>query len=250
MKPLPPVPVETIPDGFPTTRWTEVWRAGNRSHPANARGWEWVAGKYWYPLYACARRTGLNPDEAADLTQEFFAWMIESALPAAATPERGRFRSLLLTAFKNRLGMGLRRQKSLKRGGGRSPISLDAPFAEERYRAEPADLASPDRLFERRWTLDLIQRALDRLEAEVNARRQPALFARLKATLLDGCSESRYDELAVRLGMSEGAVKAAVHRLRERFRALVREEVADAVPDAGEIEEELRRIRTVLSGAS
>lgn len=239
---------EVIPARFPTTRWTQVRRAGEPSHPHHERGWEWLAAHYWYPLYTFARRTGRDREQAADLTQSFFPWLLESDLPAVAAPERGRFRSLLLTAFKHHLGREARRERSLKRGGVESPVPLDAAFAEHRYCAEPSDLASPDKLYERRWALDLIQRALDRLEAEVSVRGRPALFAQLKATLLDDGSEATHAELAARLGMSEGAVKAAVHRLRQRFRALVRDEVAATVQRAEDVDDELRHIQAILSG--
>lgn len=276
---MPSPPPDQVPPRsarFPTTRWTQVFHASQAAHPHHARGWDWLAANYWYPLYAYARRSGLGPEDAADRTQDFFAWLIESDLPATATPARGRFCSLLLTAFKHRLGMEARRGRSLKRGGGRTPVPLDSLLAEERYRLEPADPASPDKLSERRWGLDLIQRALDRLESEVNARGKPALFHELKAALLErppqtgaplapanpkadsvvgqvsrlAGENAGYAGLAARLGMTEGAVKAAAHRLRLRFRALVREEVAATLPTDGNLDDELHFLQAILAEAN
>jgi RNA polymerase sigma factor (sigma-70 family) len=239
--------VSKIPD-FPTTHWSEVRNAGEPEHPGNARGWEWMAAHYWYPLYAYARRAGRDPEEAADLTQEFFAWLLEGNLLAVAAPERGRFRALLVTAFKNHLGMEARRRQSIKRGGRERIVPLDLALGEDRYRTEPANVASPDRLFERRWALDLIERALTTLEAEVNARGRPTLFARLKGSLLADRPETVHAETAAQLGMSESALKTAVYRMRQRFRSLVRMEIAATLLDPAELDDELRYIRTVLAG--
>jgi RNA polymerase sigma-70 factor (ECF subfamily) len=207
-----------------------------------------MAVHYWYPLYAYARRAGRGPEEAADLTQDFFAWLLEGNLLTAAAPERGRFRALLVTVFKNHLGMEVRRRQSVKRGGRARIVPLDLAQGEDRYGAEPASVASADRLFERRWALDLIERALNALEAEVNSRGRPMLFTELKGSLLDDSWQTVRAETAAQLGMSEGALKTAVHRLRQRFRALVRAEIAATVLNHEEVEDELRHIRMVLGG--
>ncbi len=174
--------------------------------------------------------------------------LLSGDLVAGATPRRGKFRTLLLTSFKNFLSMQGRRQMAQKRGGGQITVSLDDDGAESLYQLEPADLETPDVLFERRWALQRLERALDRLETEVAARANPHLFVRLKKFLVGEEDVGTCAEIGAEFGMSEGAVKAAVHRLRQRYRTLVREEIAATVLSPSEVDEELRHVLKVLIG--
>ena len=241
---------ETTPGqpAFVTTHWSVVLAAGRndttRAREALAR----LCQTYWYPLYACARRRGNSPHDAQDLTQAFFAHLLERRSLADANPARGRFRSFLLTAMNHFLIHQWNKARAKKRGGGGQAISLDLAAAEERFDLEPADSASPDKLFDREWALTLLQEVLNRLEAEFRREGKHELFDALKQTLTGSRESQPYAELAAGLGLNEGAVKVAVHRLRKRYRELIRAEIARTLDRSRDIEEEMRHLFSALAG--
>lgn len=203
---------------------------------------------YWYPLYAFVRRLGRTPHDAQDLVQAFFQLCLEKNYLADAKREKGRFRSFLLLALKRFLANEWDKARAQKRGGPHAVISLDSLTAEERYALEPADRLTPDNLFDRRWALTVLENVLKRLRQEqVQAGRLRA-FEHLKECLTSGGRGTPYAELAARLGLSEGAVKVSVHRLRQRYRALLEEEIANTVSSPAEVEEERRLLLAALSG--
>ena len=211
------------------------------SHAALAR----LCELYWYPLYAFVRRQGHRPHDAQDLTQEFFARLLAKGWLAEVQQERGRFRSWLLAAMKHFLANEWDRLKAQKRGGRIAIVSIDEATAEGRYRDEPAEEETADRLFERRWALTLLDRVLAQLREEFASDGKPALFDALKGTL---SGEARpYAEIARELGTSEGAIKTAVHRLRERYRTLIRAEVMQTVATPAEADAELRHLLAALA---
>ncbi|MBU6409402.1 MAG: sigma-70 family RNA polymerase sigma factor [Verrucomicrobia bacterium] len=200
---------------------------------------------YWYPLYAYVRRRGHSPDDAKDLTQGFFAWLLERNWLAAANPQRGRFRSFLLTSFSRFLANEWDKIKTQKRGGGRI-LSLQFQEAETHYEWEVADNATPEQSFERRWALALLDQVMRRLRAEFEQDGRAEFFEALKPCLLGERAAQPYAALAVKLDMTEGSVKVAVHRLRRRYRQLLRAEIANTVQRPDEIEDELRYLFAVL----
>jgi RNA polymerase sigma-70 factor (ECF subfamily) len=211
------------------------------AHAALAR----LCELYWYPLYAFVRRQGHAPHDAQDLTQEFFARLLEKGWLSAVRQQHGRFRSWLLASVKHFLANEWDWLKAEKRGGRAQIVSIDEVTAEGRYREEPADSETAERLFDRRWATTLLDRVLARLRAEFSADGKTAHFDALKETLT---GDSRpYTEIAEELGMSEGAVKVAVHRLRERYRNLIRTEVAETVAAPGEVDAELRHLLNSLA---
>ena len=233
---------------FVTTHWSVVLVAGRtdstRAQSALAR----LCQTYWYPLYAYVRRRGHSPQDAQDLTQEFFARLLERHTIANADPNRGRFRSFLLSAMNHFLAHEWEKLRAQKRGGGRQLLSLDLARAEERYDLEPADNSSPDKLFDKHWAGALLEEVLNQLEAEYQQAGKAGLFAALKQTLTGTHESQPYAVLATRLGMNEAAVKVAVHRLRKRYRELLRVEIANVVADPEQAEDELRHLFTALAG--
>lgn len=230
--------------GFRTTRWSLVVAAGDSRSPDYRRALEELCGAYWYPVYAFIRRSGQDPDAAQDLAQGFFAQLLEKRTLKAADQERGRFRSFLLTALKFYLSNEQQRERAQKRGGGRAPIPLDAATAEKHYSLEPVQEHTPETLFERRWALALLERSLDRLREELKRSASPERSLRLMGCLTS--DDGRYKQLAAELGMSESAVKVAVHRMRRRFGKLLREDVAHTVEGPEKVEEELRHLFEVI----
>ncbi len=202
---------------------------------------------YWHPLYAYARRRGYDPDDACDLTQAFFARLIEQRSLATADPVRGRFRSFLLTSMKNFLASQWRRESAAKRGGGADLVSIDATDAENRYRVEPADNRTPEAEYERRWALALIRRALNDVRRGYADRGQIELFGALKAYLAADIGEVPYDELSRRLDRSEAALRTALSRLRARWRTRLREVVAETVKDEHLVDDELTDLVRALA---
>jgi RNA polymerase sigma-70 factor (ECF subfamily) len=200
---------------------------------------------YWYPLYAYLRRRGYAADEAQDLTQEFFVRVLEGRYLDRADPEKGRFRSFILTSLKFFVADEGDRQRALKRGGG-AVVPVEFLSGEERYQREPAHDETPERIFERRWALSLLDRVLERLRNEFMQHGRTEHFERLKVFLL-GQSDAPYAEMASEMNTSEGALKVAIHRLRKRYRELFRQEIADTVADPAEVESELRYLAAVLA---
>ena len=197
---------------------------------------------YWYPLYAYVRRSGHPADEAKDLTQEFFARLLEKHYLRAADAERGRFRSFLLTAFKHFLSRERHQARALKRGGGRRMLSLDFDQGESRFRLEPVTDVTAEAIYERRWALTLLDRVMARLRDELERAGKREDFDRLKVFLTGEAAAPSYREVAAATGTTEGAVKVAVHRLRRRFREIVLAEIAQTVSTPEDVEEELRHL--------
>jgi RNA polymerase sigma-70 factor (ECF subfamily) len=232
---------------FTATHWSVVLAARGGDSIIARGALETLCRTYWYPLYAYVRRLGQSPHDAEDSVQGFFAVCLEKNYLAAAEEAKGRFRSFLLLALKRFLAKERDKSRARKRGGGQKPIALDSLTAEERYALEPAEQLSADKLFERRWALTLLEQVLSRLRDEQAAAGQSEAFEQLKEFLLAGGRGTPYAELAPRLGTSEGAVKVAVHRLRQRYRELLQEEIANTVASPEEAEEERRYLLSVLS---
>jgi RNA polymerase sigma factor (sigma-70 family) len=234
------------PSQFPTTRWTLVIAAGDPHRKEARSALVSLCENYWYPLYAWLRRRGYPADQAQDLTQEFFVRVLEGRYLDRADPEKGRFRSFILTSLKFFVADEADRQRANKRGGG-AVAPLEFSSGEDRYRREPAHDETPERIFERRWALSVLDRVVDRLRNEFVQHGRPEHFERLKVFLL-GQSDAPYAALAQEMNTSEGALKVAIHRLRKRYRELVRQEVADTVADPAEVEPELRFLAAALAG--
>ena len=233
------------PSDFPTTRWTLVIAAADPQRKEARAALVSLCEGYWYPLYAYVRRRGYPVDQAQDLTQEFFIRVLEGRYIDRAEPEKGRFRAFLLTSMKFFLADEADRDRAQKRGGG-NVLSLEISSGEERYQREPAHSETPERIFERRWALSVLDRVIDRLRAEFVQHGRLDHFERLKVFLLDQ-GETPYAALAREMGTSEGALKVAIHRLRKRYRDLFRQEIADTVAAPAEIESELRYLAAALT---
>jgi RNA polymerase sigma-70 factor (ECF subfamily) len=225
-----------------------VLRARQGGGPDSAEALETLCRAYWYPLYAFVRGQGHPPHEAQDLTQEFFAHLLEHRGLEGVDREKGRFRSFLLALLKNLMAGEWRRASRQKRGGGVRTFSLDDAAAEERYRLESADPLSPEKIFERRWVETVLERVLTRLREECDASGRTARFEVLKVFLLDEKGSMPLAEAAQRLGLSLVAVKGVVHRLRQRYREIFREEVAHTVDKPEDVEEEIRHLLRALAG--
>lgn len=240
-----------IPQGaarIVTTNWSVVLQLWDRDPSQAAAALDYLYRAYWYPLYAYARRGGLTVEDAKDATQNFFTYLSERmpVLPHA-DPQRGRFRSFLLTSFKNHVGQQNNKNRAVKRGGGARVFSLDEAVAEGRYQDEPIDILSPDVLYERRWAVTQLQKALEQIEAECAAEGDATQYAAMKPFLIGDQGEATYRELGRQLGLSEVGARVKAHRLRERYRESLRKVVAQTVTSEEEIEEELRHIIDVLS---
>lgn len=233
--------------GFPTTQWTDVLAAGRTDSPQGARALERLCQTYWYPLYAFIRRRGYDPHTAQDLTQDFFAGLFERDALNGLSRERGRFRSFLLASVTNQLRNDWDKRNAQKRGGGRRIISFDETSPEERYLAEPVDSLAPERLFDRRWALVIVERVLKRIEAEHTFGDKRALFQEVRPFLVAEADGTARAGAAAKLEMSEGAFKVALHRFRRRFGELLRSEVAHTVGSEEEVEAEIRHLLDILS---
>jgi RNA polymerase sigma factor (sigma-70 family) len=230
---------------FPTTRWTLVIAAGD-PHRKDARSaLVSLCENYWYPLYAYLRRRGHSADQAQDLTQDFFMRVLEGRYLDRADPAKGRFRAFLLTSLKFFVADEEDRQRARKRGGG-VVVPMEFSSGEERYQREPAHDETPERIFERRWALAVLDRVVEKLRYEFVQHGRPEHFDRLKVLLL-GQSDAPYAALASEMQTSEGALKVAIHRLRKRYRDLFRQEIADTVADPADVESEHRYLAAVLT---
>jgi len=232
-------------DMFATTRWSMVAAAQDPTAPHAREALAELCRLYWYPVYAYVRRRGHDHHAAQDLTQAFFARLLERHDLAAADRTRGRFRSYLLTACQHFLANEHDRETAKKRGGGRARVPLDLAGADGRYSREPADEETPERVFDRQWALGLLDRALGGLREEYTGSGRAKLFDALKDCLPGGAAVP-YADLAGRLGMTEGAVKVAVHRLRQRYRDRLREVIADTVATPEEVDDEIRDLFAAL----
>jgi len=230
---------------FTTTHWSVVLEAQGES-PAAQEALEKLCRTYWWPLYGYVRRQGYNPEEAQDLTQGFFALLLERKDFDAVRREKGRLRSYLLTSLKNFLAKAKRRELAIKRGAGQALVSLEQLVARERAYLEAGNKLSADQIYERRWALTLLEQALGRLEEEYRVAGKAPLFEKLKHTLTNEPDRPSQAEIAQGMSMSENAVKQAFHRLRQRYRLLLREEIAHTVAVPGDVEDELRHFIHVL----
>ncbi len=239
--------IHTLPGSsrFPTTRWTLVVAAGDPRRKEARSALAALCESYWYPLYTYLRRRGYPVDQAQDLTQEFFIRVLEGRSLDRADREKGRFRAFLLTSLKFFVADEEDRNRAQKRGGG-ALLSLEFSLGEDRYQREPAHDETPERIFERRWALTVLDRAVEKLRDEFVYHGRPEHFERLKVFLL-GQSDAPYAALAREMNTSEGALKVAIHRLRKRYRELFRQEIADTVADPAEVETELRYLAGVLT---
>ncbi len=234
---------------FPATRWSVVLQAGDMDSEVRARALEEICRAYWMPVYAYARGQGVSPQDAEDLTQEVLAGLLDAGAFASVAPEKGQLRTFLRVVTKNTLRNDWKKSRRIKRGGGVKMLSLDHAAAEASWELEAVDGESPDRIFDRHWGISLLQRTMERLEAAYAREKKQPVFAALRDVLGRG-SGPRYQDLAAELGMTEGAVKVAVHRLRQRYRALLREEIARTLDDDSEeaVEAEIRHLFGVFSG--
>ncbi len=234
------------PGRFPTTRWSRVIMAGDADAPLARESLGELCNAYWYPLYAYIRRRGYGPEQARDLTQDFFARVLEKGLLAEADPSRGRFRSFLRTVCTHFLANRRDREQARKRGGGRTTVPIDANTAEGRYALELADRLTPERIFDRSWALTLLGRVLDQLGQEYDEAGKAATFEALRG-MLDGDPESStYAAVADRLGTTEGAARVAAHRLRRRYGELLRREIASTLAEPAEVDDEIRDLFAAL----
>lgn len=228
---------------FSTTHWTLVMRARDENTDGANQALAALCNTYWYPLYAFLRRSGNSAEDAQDLTQDFFQQLLEKGRLAAVDRTKGKFRSFLLASIKNLANTEWKRANAQKRGGGVQTVSIDAD-TETRYLREPSHLDTPEKLYEQRWAQTLVARALDRIKAECETKGKP--FEELKAFLVDSRGEAPYAATASKLGVSEGALKSSIHRLRKRYGEIFREEVALTVSAPEEVDEELQWLLEAL----
>lgn len=232
---------------FASTRWSVVAAAGQHSSPDARQALESLCGTYWYPLYAYVRRRVGDPDEARDLTQAFFAELLEKNFVATAAPDRGRFRAYLLTALKHFLCKQWAMARAKKRGGGRQLLSLDFASGDSRYGIEPMTNLSAEQLYERQWALTLLERVMERLRAEFERAGKAEQFIQLKQFLIGDHTGTTYSAAAAGLNLSQAAAKMAVQRMRRRYRSLLREEIAETVDGAEQVEQEIRSLFSTLA---
>jgi RNA polymerase sigma-70 factor (ECF subfamily) len=232
---------------FTTTHWSVVLAAGETQTPQSAQALEALCRAYWFPLYAYVRRQGYAPEDSRDLTQDFFARFLDKNYVTHALPERGKFRTFLLTSLKHFLVSEWRKTERQVRGGGPAFIPWDADAAEQCYAAEPPGELTAEKMYEKRCAIALMERVLARLRDEYHAADKDRLFEQLKSCVWGNQSAQPYAEMAAELGLTEGAVKTSVHRLRQRCRELLRAEVAHTVARPEDIDEELRHLIDVFS---
>lgn len=231
---------------FATTHWSIVSSAGHKS-PSSDRALETLCETYWYPLYAYIRRRVPDVNEAQELTQAFFAELLEKNYVGTATPERGRFRAYLITALKHFLGKEWEKAKAQKRGGGRVPLSLNFPSEDASNSLEPAGGITPEQRYDQQWAMTLLDHVMDRLKSELEQQGKARHFAELKGFLIGDHAEVTYATAAARLQTTEAAAKKAASRMRKRYRELLREEIAHTVSDPSDIDDEIRSLFTTLS---
>jgi RNA polymerase sigma factor (sigma-70 family) len=230
---------------FPTTLWTVVLHAGGDDSTQARAALAQLCQAYWYPLYTFVRRRGYSAHDAQDLTQAFFAHLLEKHGIERADPQQGRFRTFLLAALKNFLANEWDKAHTLKRGGGQTLVPLEAASAESRYQLEPSHDLTPERHFERQWAMTFLEQVLATLRDEYHSNGKADLFEELKMVL--GGQTGTYAAIAARLGRTEGAIRVAAHRMRHRYRDLMRARIAQTVNE-GDIEDELRQLLAALSG--
>jgi RNA polymerase sigma-70 factor (ECF subfamily) len=248
-----PVPERSLPETsagdyfFKTTHWSVVLEAGQSGSADAAAALGKLCQTYWYPLYAYVRRLGHAPEDAQDLTQEFFARLIAKEHLHGLEPHKGKFRCFLVVALKRFLANEWERANRQKRGGGRQVLSLDEPGVEERYQAELVDQKTPEKLLDQCWATTLLEQSLGRLSAEMESDGKGRLFEQLKPFLSANIERNSYPETAARLGMTEGNLRVNIHRLRQRYRELLRLEIAATVETPEAVDEEIRELFAALS---
>jgi DNA-directed RNA polymerase specialized sigma24 family protein len=238
-----------LPQGdraFHTTHWSVVLAAREQDGTVARNALGSLCSTYWYPLYAFVRNRGLSPHDAEDLTQEFFCRLLQRNFLVNVSPANGKFRSFLLACLKHFLANEWERAHAQRRGGGLSPVPLATSEAETRFSLEPADQVTPEALFEKRWALTVLEQTMKALQEEYAAKGRAEAFAELSGFLPGGQGNESRAEVAARRGISAGAVDVAVHRLRQRFGALLREHVAQTVSSEDEVDEEIRYLMSVL----
>ena len=231
---------------FPNTRWSEVLAAARQALPESAAALENLCRAYWFPLYAFVRRSGHPPQDAEDLTQEFFCRLLEKGWLEAADPEKGKLRTFLIAALKHFLTKEWRRASAQRRGGGQPAVPLDTALAESRCAVDASSLPA-DEIFDRQWALTLLEHAVNRLKAEFAAAGKAEDFEALKGSLLAGRGTLDYAALAQQLRVGEATARVAVHRLRKRFREVFREEITLTLVDGADVEEEVRHLAAALA---
>jgi len=232
---------------FATTHWSVVLTAAKSSSPQHKQALETLCQSYWFPLYAYLRRRGYDTHQAEDFTQAFFAHILEKKDLETADPKCGKFRSFLLVRLKYFLSDQRDRAQAKKRGGGLKALSLNFENAEGQYTLEPAIQLSPEKLFEKSWAITVLERTMNRLEAEMAEKNKQKLFDYLKVYLTTDKDVIPYQDMAAQLEISEGSVRVAVHRLRRLYRKLLREEIAQTVGDESQIDEEIDCLITALA---
>ena len=230
---------------FQHTLWSRVLVAGGIDSPQSRQAIEELCRLYWFPIYAFLRRAGHDRQVARDLVQGFFTYLLERELLGKANPERGRFRSFLIGVLKNYVRGEQEKKNAISRGGGVEVISIDEEVAEGRYAHEPATSLTPEKLFDRRWALQVLEQAMDRLQGEYARSNMKDVFVELQP-YLSGDGEYGFAELGARLSKSEGAARVLVHRFRERFRHYIRAVIADTVSDLEQVEIELKHLQAAL----
>ena len=225
-----------------TTQWSQVLTARDGSDSQARAALESLCQTYWQPLYAYIRHQGSCPDEARDLTQGFFAEFLEKDFLSSVDPEKGRFRSFLLASLRNFLSHERDRERALKRGGGTLTLSFDVEAGEAGYALRPVEATTPIDVFERRWAMTVLDRAMDRLQHEIDSSGDEISLEHLKQYLTSAEPQVPYRETAETLGVSEGAVATAVHRLRKRYGQCLRAEIAETVVDPSHVDDELRHL--------
>lgn len=232
---------------FRTTLWTVVLTAGDRSSPHSDAALARLCQTYWLPVYAFIRKRGHPPDSAQDLTQSFFVRFLERNDAGRVRRERGRFRSFLMTSVENFLRSEHTRATRQKRGGGELPLSLDTAAAEKEFLNEPAETVTPASAFDKQWAKTLLDNAMQRLAGEYRESGKTALFEQLQSHLWGDSDSIQYDELSHRLSMSVVHLRVTAHRIRLRYKEILREEIAQTVEGPGEIDSELRYLLQVVS---
>ena len=232
---------------FATTQWSQVLAAKGSGDTRARRALEELCSAYWYPLYAYVRHQGYGPDEAADLTQGYFAELLGKEFLKQVDPSKGRFRSFLLASLRHFVSRQRQKAGAHKRGGGVETLSIDTKDAETRFQVESLEDLTPERLFERRWAMTVLERAMAALEREASELGNEVQFERFKPYLTGQEPHLPYRQVAVDLSMSEGAVKMAVYRLRRRYAANLRAEIEQTVADPAEVDQEVRHLLACVS---
>lgn len=233
---------------FATTHWSVVLAAGDRRRDDAQRALTKLCEAYWYPLYGYVRRRVESVDDAHDLTQAFFERLLKKNYLAEADPQRGRFRAFLLTAFKHFLSKEWEKAKAQKRGGGRSPISLDFAYGDSQLTLQPAGGLTAEQMYERQWAITLLSRVMQRLERELEKAGKRSQFERLKDFIVITKNDTSYADVASELGMTESAARMATSRMRRRYRQFLRVEIAQTVSSQEDIDDEIRQLFITFAG--